>query len=102
VAFSDDGAVHAVMMATPADLEDVATGFSLTEGIVSAPARLEGLEIVAHPAGLDARMWLGGARGDALATRRRTMAGPVGAGGLRIVRDRKPGSGAAPAAQAGA
>lgn len=80
VALSYDGAVHAVMMATPADLMDFALGFSLTEGIVQSPGDIEDTQIVPHPNGLEARMWLTGPPSAALAGRRRTMAGPVGCG----------------------
>jgi FdhD protein len=43
---------HAVMMATPADLEDFAVGFSLTEGIVADVGEVRGVVEAAHPAGI--------------------------------------------------
>lgn len=80
VAMVYGGSTQAVMMATPADLEDFAVGFSLTEGIVTHPAQIERLEVLAHPKGLEAQMWIADDRTEALAARRRFMAGPVGCG----------------------
>ncbi|QHJ00585.1 formate dehydrogenase accessory sulfurtransferase FdhD [Xylophilus rhododendri] len=53
VALVFNGISHAVMMATPQDLEDFALGFSLSEGILDAPADCRGIEMrqVALPAG---------------------------------------------------
>lgn len=80
VAMVYGGSTQAVMMATPADLEDFAVGFSLTEGIVTDPAQIERLEVLAHPRGVEAQMWIADDRTDALVARRRFMAGPVGCG----------------------
>lgn len=80
VAMVFDGVTHAVMMASPADLRDFAIGFALTEGIVDDIAQIRELELADQPGGLEARMWLAGDRGAALAARRRTLAGAVGCG----------------------
>ena len=80
VALSYDGGTYAVMMATPQDLEDFALGFSLSEGIIAAPADIRQLEVVEHAAGVELRMWLAGPRAAALGDRRRHLAGPTGCG----------------------
>ncbi len=80
VAVTVNGSTHAVMMATPADLEDFSTGFALTEGIVGAPSDIVGCEIIAFETGIEARLWVVDDRARALAERRRSMAGPVGCG----------------------
>ncbi|WP_297780943.1 formate dehydrogenase accessory sulfurtransferase FdhD [uncultured Roseovarius sp.] len=80
VAFVFDGTTQAVMMATPDDIADFAHGFAVTEGIVTDPLEIESFEIAAHDHGIEARFWLRGDRQEALATRRRFMAGPVGCG----------------------
>lgn len=80
VAFSYTGSTHAVMMATPADLEDFAVGFSLTEGIVNDPAEIETIETQVEDKGIDLQIRLADVQNDALTARRRHMAGPVGCG----------------------
>jgi FdhD protein len=80
VAFSYDGATHAVLMATPDDLEDFALGFTYTEGIISAPTEIAELAVVSVADGIVLRMWLTGARSDAFAARRRRFVGPAGCG----------------------
>jgi len=80
VAFSYAGSTHAVMMATPADLEDFATGFSLTEGIITDPTEIETIEVLAEDKGIDLQIRLADVQNDALTARRRQMAGPVGCG----------------------
>ncbi|MCZ4353836.1 formate dehydrogenase accessory sulfurtransferase FdhD [Roseovarius aestuarii] len=80
VAMVFNGTTQAVMMATPADIADFAYGFALGEGVVTAPGEIESFETVPHADGIEARMWLHTDRADALAARRRVMAGPVGCG----------------------
>jgi FdhD protein len=79
VALSFNGTTQAVMMATPADLEDFGYGFALTEGI-AAPGEVLSVEVEALPRGWDVQMWLRPEAAARLAARRRVMAGPVGCG----------------------
>ena len=80
VAFSVNGSTHAVMMASPADLEDFAVGFALTEGIIASPADITGMAIEDHAEGVDIQMTLKENANAAFEARRRRMAGPVGCG----------------------
>lgn len=80
VAISYNGTTHAVMMATPADLEDFAIGFSLTEAIISNISEIEDLGIKTYDKGIDVQIWLGDQPNERLTARRRFMAGPVGCG----------------------
>ncbi len=80
VALTYNRLTHAVMMATPMDLEDFAAGFSLAEGIIDAAADIEELEAVATPLGVELRMWIALERMSALERRRRHIAGPTGCG----------------------
>ncbi|CUH68183.1 formate dehydrogenase accessory protein [Thalassovita gelatinovora] len=80
VALVYNGSTLAVMMASPGDLSDFALGFSLTEGIVRSAQELGEIEIIAHDKGIELRMWLAADRAEAVADRRRAIAGPVGCG----------------------
>ena len=87
IAISYNRTSHAVMMATPLDLEDFARGFSLSEEIVGAVGEIEEIETVllraepdAPPRGIELRLWVGGASMQTLDLRRRHVAGPTGCG----------------------
>jgi FdhD protein len=80
VAFSYGGTTHAVLMATPDDLEDFALGFSCTEGIIDSVADLSDLTVARAHDGIELRMWLTHAPSDAFAARRRRHVGPTGCG----------------------
>lgn len=80
IAFCYGGTSHAVMMGTPADIEDFAVGFSLTEGIVTDIAQIAAVEPIEDEQGIDVQITLVDDAADALRLRRRHMAGPVGCG----------------------
>ena len=80
IAFSYGGTSHAVMMGTPADIEDFAVGFSLTEGIITDMSEIAAIEPIEDEQGIDVQITLVDDAADALRLRRRHMAGPVGCG----------------------
>jgi FdhD protein len=75
VALVYSGLPHVVMMASPADLEDFALGFSLSEGIVLGPAELRSTEVLPLGDGLQLRMDIPLERYLPLEQRRRNLAG---------------------------
>ncbi|MDC8802008.1 formate dehydrogenase accessory sulfurtransferase FdhD [Halomonas pacifica] len=80
VALVYNGISHAVMMATPADLEEFALGFSLSEGILAHPHECYDLEVREEARGLAVRLTISSQRLAALKARRRNLAGRTGCG----------------------
>jgi FdhD protein len=80
VALTYNRATHAVMLATPGDLEDFGVGFSLAEGIIRHAGDIETLEVIAQPDGIEVRMDLPAPLLDALTRRQRRLTGPSGCG----------------------
>lgn len=82
VALVYNGISHAVMLATPGDLDDFALGFSLSEGIVRAADELYECELESACAdqGLVLQLRIAAARFVALRQRRRQLAGRTGCG----------------------
>ena len=80
VALVYNGISHAVMMASPADLEDFALGFSVSEGIADDKTDIGEIETVAVDQGIEVRIALSSRAFWRLKERRRTLAGRTGCG----------------------
>ena len=80
VALIFNGISHAVMLATPLDLEDFALGFGLTEGLLARADELYGVEVMPDPAGMRIEMEVSSACFARLKDKRRSMAGRTGCG----------------------
>jgi FdhD protein len=80
IALIYNGVSHAVMLATPQDLEDFALGFSLSEGILHSKSELYDVEIVAQPQGIELRLDVATEAFVKLKERRRNLVGRTGCG----------------------
>jgi len=75
-----NGLSHAVMMVTPADLEDFAVGFTLSEGIAKAPDDIKSVEIRTHEEGLVAEIEIAPECFEQIIEGRRNLVGQTGCG----------------------
>ena len=81
VALVYHGVSHVVMLATPADLEDLAVGFSLSEGVVAYPGEIQFTEAAARDDGaFEVRIGIAAERFSALLRRVRNTTGRTGCG----------------------
>ena len=86
VALVYNGRPHAVMMCTPADLEDFGVGFTVTELIASAN-ELSRVDVVKYARGIELQMEIPAAAAEALASRGRAIVGRTGCGlcGVEVI-----------------
>ena len=80
IALIYNGVSHAVMLATPQDLEDFALGFSLSEGILQSKSELYDVEIVSQQQGIELRLDVATEAFVKLKERRRNLIGRTGCG----------------------
>lgn len=80
IALVFNGVSHTVMLATPADLEDFALGFGLSEGLLLNAQELFDVEVQITEQGIALQMHVSAACEWRLKERRRTLAGRTGCG----------------------
>jgi FdhD protein len=89
VAIAYNNRPHVVMMATPADYEDFAIGFTLTEEIVDSADEIESVTVIPYNQGVEIQMVIPQAAAERLAERGRQLVGRTGCGlcGVQTVTD---------------
>jgi FdhD protein len=80
VALVYNGEPFVVVMASPADLEDLAIGFSLTEGVIEQWTEPRRIEVVRHSRGIELQIEVNAADASRLAGRRRGISARTGCG----------------------
>jgi len=80
VALVFNGISHAVMMATPLQLEDFALGFALSEGLIDLASHMYGVEVIEQEQGIELHIDIASQCEVRLKERKRSMAGRTGCG----------------------
>ncbi|WP_353190901.1 formate dehydrogenase accessory sulfurtransferase FdhD [Pandoraea pnomenusa] len=80
VALEFNGISHVVMLATPADIEDFALGFALSEGILNDRRECYGVDVSATALGITAHLEVSSRAFAGLKERRRNLTGRTGCG----------------------
>lgn len=80
VALVFNGISHAVMMATPSDLEDFGLGFALSEGLIAHTGECHDLDVKDSAAGIEVHMQISARAFAAMQLQRRALEGRTGCG----------------------
>jgi FdhD protein len=89
VALVYNGRPYVVVMGTPTDLEDLAVGFSVTEGVVAGAGDLRGVDVVRASHGIEVQMEVSAADAERLSDRARGLVSRTGCGlcGVETIND---------------
>jgi FdhD protein len=89
IALVYNGRPFVVVMGTPADLEDLAVGFSLTEGVVASEGGIERVAVVKANHGIELQIEIGSADATRLEERARGIVSRTGCGlcGIETIND---------------
>jgi FdhD protein len=89
IALVYNGRPFVVVMGTPADLEDLAVGFSLTEGVVASQGGIERVAVVKANHGIELHIEIGSADATRLEQRSRGIVSRTGCGlcGVETIND---------------
>jgi FdhD protein len=80
IALVYNGRSHVVVMGTPSNLEDLAVGFSLTEGIVEDVSRVEHIAVVKASHGIELQIQIPKSHAESLEQRSRGLVARTGCG----------------------
>jgi FdhD protein len=83
------GVSHVVMLASPADLEDLGVGFTVSEGIVASATEIRSVELVQKADTLAVHLQIASERFASLLRRQRNLTGRTGCGlcGVETIED---------------
>ncbi|HET7136113.1 MAG TPA: formate dehydrogenase accessory sulfurtransferase FdhD [Casimicrobiaceae bacterium] len=89
IALGYNGRPHVVVMGTPTDLEDLAVGFTRTEGIVDESSLIERIDVVRASHGVELQVQIPGANAVRLEERTRGIVSRTGCGlcGVETIND---------------
>ena len=71
---------HVVMLATPADLEDLAVGFTVSEGLVADAREISSVDVIPGPDAIEVRIGVASERFAQILRRQRNLTGRTGCG----------------------
>jgi len=80
IALTYHGIPHVVMLATPADLEDLAVGFTVTEALVGKASEITSLDVIRSADAIEVRIGVASERFSAILKRQRNLTGRTGCG----------------------